>query len=340
MKAAVLHAPGDIRIEDVPVPEPAPGEALVRTRASGICSGDVMPWYIEKKAPLVLGHEPAGEVVRLGAGVEGFGVGDRVFVHHHAPCLRCRHCRRGHFVQCPTWKQSRIIPGGIAEYILVPGVNLKHDTLVLPDGVSFEDGTLVEPLACVVKGIRRAGEVRGSRAVVIGLGTMGMLHILLLRHLGAEMIIGADRVPYRLERARELGADEAVDVSTGGLSGPVRRLTSGEMADLVVVGPNSADALMEGLSLAGDGGTVLMFTPVGPAETVRLWPNNLYFRDINLVTSYSAGPDDTRRALDLISRGVLGASDVVTHRFPIEGIAEAYALTARARNSLKCIIVF
>src|SRR4030067_1193568 len=157
MKVAKLYSFNDIRIEDIPIPEVGPGDALLKTKTSGICSGDVMPWYIEKKAPLVLGHEPSGEIVEVGKNVKSFTPGDRVFVHHHAPCLACRHCRKGDYVQCETWKNTKIIPGGISEYILIPEINLKNDTLKLPENVSYEDGTLVEPTACVLKGFKRAG---------------------------------------------------------------------------------------------------------------------------------------------------------------------------------------
>src|SRR5512147_587856 len=120
MKAAKLYNFSDIRIEDIPIPVVGPDDLLLRTRACGICSGDVMPWYIEKKAPLVPGHEPAGEIVEVGGDVRSFRKGERVFVHHHAPCFSCNFCRRGDYVQCATWKSSRIVPGGISEYILVP----------------------------------------------------------------------------------------------------------------------------------------------------------------------------------------------------------------------------
>jgi L-iditol 2-dehydrogenase len=340
MKVARLYGPDDIRIEDAPVPEPGPHEALLRTKASGICSGDVMPWYIKKKAPLVLGHEPAGEIVEVGEEVASLSVGDRVFVHHHAPCLRCRYCRRGDYVQCGTWRSTKIIPGGIAEYILVPEANLANDTLKLPEAVSCEDGTLIEPLACVVKGLRRAGARAGDTALVMGLGVMGMLNVMALRHRGAGRVIGADMVPFRLQKALELGADSVIDVSREKLVTALKALTAGEMADTVVVGPNSVRALAHGISSAGAGGAVLMFTPVKPGETLTMDPNQMYFKDINLVTSYSCGPDDTKEALKMIEEGVVRASHVVTHRFPIEETERAYRLTAEALESLKCLIVF
>ena len=255
MKVAKLYSFNDIRIEDIPIPEIGPGNALIKTHACGICSGDVMPWYIEKKAPVVIGHEPAGEIVELGSSLvtrhSSLSVGDRVFTHHHAPCFTCRFCRRGDYVQCETWKNTRIIPGGISEYILIPQINLENDTLRLPDTLSYEDGTLIEPTACVVKALKRAGIRRGDTVLVIGLGIMGQLNVLLARKYGADRVIGADMIAFRLNKAKELGADEVIDVSKDNLTDALRNLTDGIMADVVVVGPNSADAMKQGDRMCG-----------------------------------------------------------------------------------------
>ncbi|MDA8077914.1 MAG: alcohol dehydrogenase catalytic domain-containing protein [Nitrospiraceae bacterium] len=340
MKVARLYSFNDIRIEEAPVPEVGPRDALMRTRACGICSGDVMPWYIEKKAPLVLGHEPAGEIVRVGEEVTSFRPGNRVFTHHHAPCFSCRYCARGDYVQCRTWRESGIIPGGIAEYILIPSVNLEHDTFTLPEEMSYEDATLIEPVACVVKGLRRARPRRGDTVLVIGLGVMGMLNILVARHNGAGRIIGADRVRYRLDKALALGVDDVIDVSATDLQKGLAEKTGGEMAELVIVGPNSVSAMAEGLCCVRPGGTVLFFTPARPGEILTVDPNHLYFNDISIVTSYSCGPADTADAGELIQKGVVSADRIVTHRFPLEGTAEAFRLTSRAGESLKSLIVF
>jgi L-iditol 2-dehydrogenase len=346
MKVAKLYSFNDIRIENIPVPEIGPGDALIKTRASGICSGDVMPWYIEKKAPLVLGHEPAGEIVEIGKNVRFFKPEDKVFTHHHAPCLTCRYCRRGDHVQCETWKNTKIIPGGISEYILIPETNLKNDTLKLPEHVSFEDGTLVEPLACVLKGIKRAGfrlensSLKGRTVLVIGLGAMGQLNILITKRFGASRVIGVDRVQYRLKKAKEFGADDVIDVSGKSLVDSLRRLTDGDMADLAIVCPNSAETMKEGISSVSSGGTVLFFTPAKPDERLIIDPNYLYFRDINIITSYSCGPAETKEALELIEEGVINAEKLVTHRFPIEKSDEAFRLVAEAKESLKVVISF
>ncbi|MDH5202728.1 MAG: alcohol dehydrogenase catalytic domain-containing protein [Nitrospirota bacterium] len=340
MKVAKLYSFHDIRIEDIPIHEVGPGDALIKTKASGICSGDVMPWYIEKKAPLVLGHEPAGEIVEVGEKVTSFKTGDRVFVHHHAPCLTCKFCKRGDYVQCETWKNTKIIPGGISEYILIPQINLENDALKLPDNVSYENGSLIEPTACVVKALKRANMRHGDTVLVIGLGVMGQLNILLARKYGAGKIIGADMVPFRLEKAKHFGADVVIDVSKYNHINTLKELTDGAMADIVIIGPNSVDAMRLGIASVGAGGSVLFFTPAKHGEQLIIEPNELYFRDINIITSYSCGPTDTVEALNIIEEGTVRAEKLVTHRFPIEKTAEAFRLTAEAKDSLKSVIVF
>ncbi|MEW6571882.1 MAG: alcohol dehydrogenase catalytic domain-containing protein [Nitrospirota bacterium] len=339
MKVAKLYNFNDIRIEDMQIPEIGPGDALIKTKASGICSGDVMRWYIEKKAPLVLGHEPAGDIVEVGKEVSSFKAGERVFVHHHAPCFMCKFCRNGNYVQCDTWKNTGIIPGGISEYIVIPEINLKNDTLILSNILSYEDGTLVEPTACVIKALKRCHIRPGDTVLIMGLGVMGQLHILLTRKFGAERIIGADMVSFRLEKAKDFGADEVINVSREDLIESLRDLTGGEMADVVIVGPNSAEAMKQGISAAGRGARVVLFTPSRPDEQLTISPNELYFKDVNIITSYSCGPEDTADALELIEEGTVRADKLVTHRFPIEKTAEAFRLTAEARDSLKSIII-
>lgn len=340
MKVAKLYSAHDIRIEDEAIPPLGKGEALMETRACGICSGDVMKWYIERKAPLVIGHEPSGVIVRTGPEVRNVKPGDRVFVHHHAPCMCCEHCLRGDHVQCPSWRASRLIPGGISEYVVIPELNLRHDTLVLPEEVSFDAATLVEPAGCVVKSLRRSSLRHGDTLLVLGLGVMGQLHIMVAKSMGASTVIAADLVPFRLQKARDSGADHVIDIRTTPLRSRVEELTGGKMAQIVIVGPNSARAMLDGLSCVAAGGTLLLFTPALPGEILELDPNDLYFRDVSIVTSYSCGPNDTREALRLISKGIIRPEVIITHRFSIEDAAEAYRLTAEARDSIKCLIDF
>jgi L-iditol 2-dehydrogenase len=340
MRVARLYDTSDIRFEEEPIPPVGPGELLVKTRVCGICSGDIMGWYMKKKAPLVFGHEPAGEIVAVGPGVENFRVGDRVFVHHHAPCFTCHACARGEFVQCPTWRASRIIPGGMAEYFLVPQENAAGDTLLLPPDLSFADGSLVEPTACAVKSLRRSGLLPEDHVVVIGLGIMGQLHVALARHAGAGTIIGVDFVSYRRTKALELGADFALDPAQGGIEEAVKTHTNGQLADVVIVGPGSIEAMELGLRCVGRGGTVVLFTASPPTAILSVSPYFLYFNEIRLVPSYSCGPNDTREALRLIATGVIRAEKFITHRFPFSALHEAYQNAAKAQESLKTVVEF
>jgi L-iditol 2-dehydrogenase len=338
MKVARLYDYLDVRIEDEPVPQPGPREALVRGRACGICSGDVTPWYIRKKAPLVLGHEPVGEIVEVGAEVTHFKCGDRVFVHHHAPCLSCRACRRGEFVQCPTWRASRIVPGGMAEYFLVPETNLFGDTLRLPESVSDADGALIEPIACVVKSLNRAGQVAGASVLVIGLGVMGQLHVLLAKHRAARQVIATDLIEARCVHARRLGADLVLNASARALSEQVADATDGAGAEIVIVGPATVEALETGLRCVAAGGTVVQFMGTPPDARLSLSTYDVYFREIRLVPSYSCGPTDTREALRLVSAGVLSARHVVTHQFDLHAANEAYRVAAQDKSALKTLV--
>jgi len=340
MKVARIYDYLDVRIEEEAVPHPGRREALVRTRACGICSGDVVPWYIRKKAPLVFGHEPVGEIVAVGAEVTHVQPGTRVFVHHHAPCLACRACRRGEFVQCPTWRASQIVPGGMAEYFLIPETNLFGDTLTLPETVSDADGALIEPTACVVKSLRRAGTVADASILIIGLGVMGQLHVVLAKHLGARQVIAADLVPLRCARARELGADLVIDASAGDLRDQVADATGGDGAEIVIVGPATTEALEIGIGCVAKGGTVVQFMGTPPGARLELDTNDLYFREIRLVPSYSCGPLETRAALRYITAGVVAAPQVVTHRFPLEAAKEAYRVAAEDKRAIKTLVIF
>ncbi len=320
MRAAVLYDFDDVRVEERPVPELADGELLVRTMASGICSGDVMPWYIKRKAPLVLGHEPAGIVAEV-RGRSSFAVGDRVFVHHHAPCFECPACRRAEYVQCATWRATKIEPGGIAEYFRVPVEN-QRDTLRLPSGVSFADAALTEPLACVVKSLRRGGAATGERVYVIGLGVMGQLHVLAARRIGCE-VCASDFIAARRGIAARNGAvafppDEA-------------RRALGAGAAVVICGPGTAEAMTHAFESVAPSGTVVMFTPFPPNLPLAIPSERFYFGDLRAVASYSAGPEDTRAALDLIEQGVVSTEKIGATLVDLDDVPRAYRDLAEAR---------
>ena len=341
MRAAMLRSVDDIAIERVAVPELAEGELLVRTRAAGICSGDIMAWYVARKAPMVLGHEPAGEIAAVGPGTppcdddgRPFAPGDRVFVHHHAPCFACAACARGDYVQCATWRATRIDPGAIAEYFRVPRENVR-DTLRIPDGMSYVDASLVEPFACVVKSLRRGALQSRDRVLCIGLGVMGLMHVALARHRGAE-VLGSDPLPQRREAARALGARA---VAPEELGAALAAWGDGTGADLTICGPGHPAALRAALDACAPGGRVVMFTPLEPGAAIDLDPAAFYFGDRRLIASYSCGPDDTREALALLAAGVASADMLGATVRPFEEVGAAYA-DLRAARCIKPILTF
>lgn len=330
-RTAVYHGPGDIRIERVPLSAPGPGEILARIRACGLCSSETMSWYMQRKAPVPLGHEPVGEVVVAGADVSR-RPGERVFIHHHAPCHACRACRRGDFVHCQTWRRTRLVPGGLAEYALVPAQVVAADLLPLPPGVDDETAVFVEPLACAVKALRRARLRADDRVAVIGLGVMGLLQVLLLRARGAERIIGVDPLPERRAAGRGAGAQ----VIAGGVDGAGLRETTEGGADLVIVTPPSLEALRLGFDSVAPGGRLVVFTPLPPEESWPLPVHDLFFREVTVVPSYSAGPDDTREALAHLASG-LPVDTLITHRLSLDEAAQGYRLIAEGR-ALKVVV--
>jgi L-iditol 2-dehydrogenase len=344
MRAAVLYDVDDVRIEERPVPALALGDLLVKTAASGVCSGDLMPWYVRRKAPFVFGHEPAGTVVAAGTAADAPWVGARVFAHHHAPCMECPFCAREDYVQCARWRATALDPGGMAEYFRVPQAN-RVDTLRLDDGVSFVAGSLVEPLACVVKSLRRGtgaaldGRVpstalAGRSVYVIGLGVMGLMHVALARALGAT-VIGSDYVPARRTLATALGAvafapeQAAAELAAAGGDGP----------DVVVCGPGSAGALEQSLDAVRRGGTVVMFTPLPDGSSFALDQNRAYFRDLRLVASYSCGPADTAAALAYIAAGAVTPEMLGVETAPFTAIGGAYE-AMRAGRIVKAVALF
>jgi L-iditol 2-dehydrogenase len=337
MKVAKYYSRQDIRIEEIPIPEVGPGEILVRVKACGLCGSDLMEWYVEKKAPTVLGHEPAGVVAAVGPDVTEFEVGDRVFVHHHVPCFTCHYCTRGFYTCCETFKATHLDPGGFAEYFRVPALNVKRDVLKLPPEMSFEQATQIEPLATCIRGIDRAGIQPGDSVVVVGAGVTGLMQLQLARIYGAGQIFVTDFVPFRLEMARRLGADHVIDAGDDVLA-TLKALNDGRGADVVIVTAGSIKAMEHSLALADGGATVLLFGISAPAATLPVSPYQLLFSELTLVGTYSSSHIETRQALKLIQAGRIEVESLITHRFKLAEVGQAIHLAAEHGESMKILI--
>jgi len=337
MRVAVYHSNDDIRIENRPRPAAGPGELLMRVESSGVCGSDVMEWYRKPRAPLVLGHEVAGVVVEAGDEVTGFAAGDRIATTHHVPCNACRYCARGMHNVCESMHRTTFDPGGFSEYVRLPAVNVERGTFKLPDSVSFEEATFVEPLACVLRGQRAAGVGANDTVIVIGAGISGILQIQAARASGATRVFAVDVQPVRLETARRFGATDAWPAGDD-LADRLRAANDGRLADRVLVCSGARAALEGSLALIDHGGSLLVFAPLLPGETLQLDVNDLWKRGVSIVHSYAGPPDDMRLALDSIAARKIDVASMITHRLPLSGTGEGFQLVASGGDSLKVLI--
>jgi L-iditol 2-dehydrogenase len=337
VRVAMYYNNRDVRLEEMPIPQIGPDELLVKVVASGICGSDVMEWYRIKKAPLVLGHEIAGEIVKVGEGVERYQVGDRVFVSHHIPCNTCRYCLNGQHTVCETLHTTNFDPGGFAEYLRVPRLNVDRGVFLLPDEVSFEEGAFVEPLACVVRGQRVARLQPGQTVLVLGSGISGLLHIALARALGAGRIVATDINEYRLKAAQRFGADFVFHAQED-VPARLRQANEDRLADLVIVCTGAFPAFIQALQSVDRGGTVLFFAPTEPGVDLPVPVNDFWRNGITLMPSYGNSPLDAIVAIELIRARRVPVHEMITHRLSLAETGLGFQLVAGAGESIKVIV--
>jgi L-iditol 2-dehydrogenase len=337
MRVAMYYSNNDVRLEEMPVPKTGPGEIRVKVIASGICGSDVLEWYRIKKAPRVLGHEIAGEIVEVGEGVERFNRGDRVFVSHHVPCNTCWYCLHGNHTVCETLHTTNFDPGGFAEYIRVPRINVDRGTFLLPDEVSFEEGAFIEPLACVIRGQRVAQFRAGQTVAIMGSGISGMLHLMLARAMGAGRIITTDISEFRLNKALEFGADAVIDAKED-VPARVRVLNDSRPADLAIVCTGALSAFKQALKSVDRGGTVLCFATTDPGVELPIPLNDFWRNGITVLPSYANSPYDAQVAIQLLRARRLPVQDMITHRLGLAETGLGFKLMTSGKDSLKVII--
>lgn len=337
MRVATYYSNRDVRLEEMPTPRIGPGELLVEVIASGICGSDVMEWYRLKSAPRVLGHEITGAIVEVGEGVERYRIGDRVFVSHHVPCNTCRYCLNGHHTVCDTLHTTNFDPGGFAEYVRAPRINVDRGVFLLPEEVSFEDGVFIEPLACVVRGQRIARLQPGQTILILGSGISGLLNVALARATGAGRIVATDVNGYRLEAARRFGADSVIHAEDDVVA-RLRQVNEGRLADLVIVCTGAYSAFVQALRCVDRGGTVLFFAPSPPGVDIPLPINEFWRNGITLVPTYGGSPQDIATAIELIRSRRLPVQQMITHRLSLAETGLGFRLVAEASESIKVII--
>lgn len=338
MRVAVWYSNSDVRVEEMPAPEIGAGEMLVRIEACGICGSDVMEWYRIDRAPLILGHEVGGQVVEVGEGVTQYTVGDRVTIAHHVPCNTCKYCLSGHHTMCDTLRTTNFYPGGLAEFVRLPEIVADRGVFKIPDSMSYREATFVEPLACVLRGLRKTGMKRGDTVLVAGSGIAGLFFIQLAKHMGAGKIFATDISEYRLDMAAKLGADVIINANDD-VPSRVKELNNRYLADVVVLCTGATPAVRQALDSVDRSGTVLFFAATGPGVEIPFSVNDTFWRnDVTLTTSYAASPGDYREALELVDKGVINTELMATHVLPMDDVARGFQLVADAGESVKVII--
>ena len=337
MKVAVYYNNNDIRIKEIPIPDINNNELLVKIKSSGICGSDVMEWYRIKKAPIVLGHEITGNIVKVGKNVNKFKTGDRVFVSHHVPCNQCNFCKNDQHTLCDTLHNTNFVPGGFAEYLQVPEINVNIGTFILPKEISYDEGVFIEPLACVIRGMKITDMKRNKTVLVIGSGISGLLHIKLAKILDAKKIISIDINEYRLKIAKKTGADLVFNAKEL-TSDLLKRNNEGKLADYVFLCTGSISAVKQAIDLIDYGGTIMFFAPTKPGLDIPLPLFDIWNRGVKIVSTYAGAPKDIENAIELIRNKKIIVKDLISHKIPLDDTKKGFKLVADAKESLKVII--
>lgn len=324
MKTAIYYNNNDIRIEERPKPQLKNGELLVKVKASGICGTDLMEWYRIKKAPRVLGHEMTGEIVESMS--DKFKVGQRVFVSHHVPCNACKHCLSGNHTACETLHKGNYDPGGFSEYVRIPEINVENGTYLLPENVSYEEGTMIEPLACVVRAQRIIDVREGHTVLVMGSGISGLLNIAVAKSKKTK-VIATDINEYRLEKAYQFGADEVFNANE----------EPGIKADRIIMCTGAMPAFEAAFRYIDRKGIMMLFAI--PNKNIQIPVEDFWRNELSIVSSYGAAPIDLEEALELIKNGTIKVKDMITDRVRLEDIGKGFKIAGGAGNSLKVVVV-
>ncbi|MBI5399886.1 alcohol dehydrogenase catalytic domain-containing protein [Candidatus Saganbacteria bacterium] len=313
----------DIRIEEAPLPRINSGEILVKVIASGICGSDVMEWYRIKKAPRVLGHEITGEIVFSKS--DKFKIGDRVFVSHHVPCNQCKYCRENNQTACETLHRGNYDPGGFSEFVRAPQLNVELGTYRLPENVSFAEGTMIEPLGCVLRGQKVIGVNKQQTVLILGSGFSGLLNIKAAKLKGAR-VIATDIDEAKLKLAREWGADKTINAKEN----------FDLKADRIIICTGAFAAVAQAFKAVDRKGIILFFAI--PDRNIELPMENFWRNEITMTASYGAAPADLEESLALISNGKIAVKKLITHTLPLADIQKGFALILAGETAIKVVI--
>jgi len=345
LKVARYFSNDDVRVDKIPKPSINSDEFLVKVKKSGICGSDILEYYrfakMEKLGvdSLILGHEIAGDIVEIGDNIKNYQRGDRVFVSHHVPCFECHYCKEGHHTACHLLHNTNFDPGGFSEYIRIPHINIeKKGVYVLDKEVTYEEGVFIEPLGCVCRAQRLADIHQGQTILILGTGVSGLLHLKLAKAKGVQKIITTDISKYRMNKAKELGASLVLNANEDIVT-KVKQFNENRAPDIIIVCTGAVSAAKQALDCVGPGTTIIFFAVPKPGINLEIPINDYWRNEVKLMTSYGAAPPDLDESYyEWIKSKKIDVTDLITHSFPLDDIAEAFNLVCEADESLKVVI--
>ena len=323
MKVAVYYNNKDIRLQERPVPKINKGETLVKVISSGICGTDLMEWYRIKKAPRILGHEIAGEIFESKS--NKYKTGQRVFVSHHVPCNKCKYCKDGNHSACKTLHEGNYDPGGYSEFVRVPKINVDTGTYILPKNVSYDDGTMIEPLACVVRGQRIINVKKGHTVLVLGCGISGLMNIAMAKLKGAK-VIAVDINKYRMNKAKKYGADKVISANKN----------IDIKADRIILCTGAMSAVETAFKCIDKKGIILLFAI--PNTDIKLPTVDFWRNELSIISSYGAAPEDLEVSLKLIKNKKINVKGMITDSFSLQDIQKGFNKAQDTDRALKVVI--
>ena len=340
MKASVCYKQNDLRTEDLPIPEISDNEVLIKMLACGLCGTDIQKIRGDSvNKPTVLGHEVVGEIVKKGKNVSKFEIGDRVITAIHVPCFTCHYCNKGHYTICEQFRTNNIDPGGFAEFIRIPELHLNHLTHKVSNNVTDEEATLIEPIACCLHGLKQADIRPNDSVLIMGAGTIGILHAQLAKIKGANKVIVSDMSEFKLQKALNVGCDYAINIKEKNIIDEVNKITDGQGVDVIVIAAGVSSLVADAVNMVRRAGKIIVFSGFDKNKLVTLDVSRFFKDEISIIGTYSVTPYEFPEALDLLEKRKLNTEEMITHVYPLKKLSEAIDISTNPEQPVLKVII-
>lgn len=340
MKASVCYKQNDLRTEDLPIPEISDNEVLIKMLACGLCGTDIQKIRGDTvNKPTVLGHEVVGEIVKKGKNVSKFEIGDRVITAIHVPCFTCHYCNKGHYTICEQFRTNNIDPGGFAEFILIPELHLNHLTHKVSNNVTDEEATLIEPIACCLHGLKQADIRPNDSVLIMGAGTIGILHAQLAKIKGANKVIVSDMSKFKLQKALNVGCDYAINIKEKNIIDEVNKITDGQGVDVIVIAAGVSSLVADAVNMVRRAGKIIVFSGFDKNKLVTIDVSRFFKDEISIIGTYSVTPYEFPEALDLLEKRKLNTKEMITHVYPLNKLSEAIDISTNPEQPVLKVII-